>query len=182
MITFSRLVVVAAALFATGCAHAGPAQSWSELYPRLKHGTPVAVTDASGGAVSGKISSASSSLLRLDAAGGPRQFAPDQVREVRRDGDALWNGLLIGAGVGALGAVLPDHPCTRSAPGMTPDCSDPHVAQRLSFLAAMTALGIGLDALHRDHSVLYEPGTRPRAAIVPDFSSRSAGVTLSIQF
>jgi hypothetical protein len=46
----------------------------------------------------------------------------------------------------------------------------------------MTGLGIGLDALHRDHSVLYSPPPHPRATLVPDFSSRSAGVTLAIQF
>jgi hypothetical protein len=79
------------------------------------------------------------------------------VLEVRRNGDPLWNGLLIGAAVGVLGAILPDNKCS----GSPPVCNDRQIPARLAFSAVATAAGAAADAVYRDRTVLYRAASSP---------------------
>jgi hypothetical protein len=138
-------------LACSACAHVQPTQSWPELRQRLAPGRPIAVVDVKGSEVQGKVASVSASALTLKVNGALRRFDSADVREVRRNGDSLRNGLLIGAAVGVLGAILPDDRCS----GSPRVCNDRQILPRLTFAAAATAVGIGVDALHRDRTVLY---------------------------
>lgn len=149
---WASLTMSCAVLF-VGCAPLPPAQSWPELSRRLATGNPVVVTDTSGSEVRGRVAAVSTASLTLNVADASRRFEPAEVRQVRRDGDTLWNGLAWGAAFGAGGALLSDPQCSQSK-------CDPQVPQRLAFVAAMAAAGVGIDALHRDQTVLYRsPGS-----------------------
>jgi hypothetical protein len=132
-----------------------PAQTWPEFVQRVGPGTPVAVTDAAGIEVRGKVSAVSATALTVRTPNGSRSFDANDVRHVRRDGDRLWNGLAIGAAIGTLGAVLPDNRCS----GQPPTC-DTQLPERLTFFAVATAAGVGIDALRRDRTSLYESPAR----------------------
>jgi len=133
------------------CAHLQPTKSWQELGRRLGPGKPVAVTDASGTETRGKVAAISDASLTLNVEGAPHLFDVKDVRQIRRDCDPLWNGLAAGAAVGGLGALLSDSRCS----GRPATCDGRQIAERVAFIAVMTAAGIAVDALHRDRTVLY---------------------------
>jgi hypothetical protein len=154
-------VVIACASTLAGCAHVRPTADWPELEQRISAGSPVVVTDASGGEVRGRVAAVAAESLTLNVGGTPRRFDTVIIREVRRDGDPLWNGLAMGAALGAVGALLPDSSC-----GGQPQCGA-QIPQRLTFFGVMAAAGAGVDALHRDRTILYRSSTRAALGIVP---------------
>ena len=137
----------------TGCAHVRPTESWPELVERLAPGKPVTVTTGSGHEVAGRVSAVSADSITLTVDGASQQFASGDVRQLRRNGDSLWNGIAIGAAIGVTAAALPDtryHDCGGSAL-----CQDKQIPQRLTLFAGVTLTGILIDALHRDRTILY---------------------------
>jgi hypothetical protein len=174
-----RLAVLAFCVASTtGCAPVQPAQSWPDLVQRLQPGTPIAVTDIQGTEMRGKVSAADTTSLTLNTAGAMKQFDAQDVRQVRRDGDPLWNGFVIGAGVGVLGAVLPDNRCS----GQMRVCNDRQIPERLTFAAIATAAGVGIDALYRDRTVLYGPAARVALRVTPVLAPDSRGLSISLGF
>ena len=171
------LMLPLVALSFAGCAHLQPTQAWPELVRRLETGNPVAVTDAEGREVRGRVAAASSASLTLDVNGTARQFDSTDVRQVRRDGDRLWNGLAIGAGIGVLGSALMDNRCS----GQPVRCDDKQVPERIAFLAMTTAAGIGIDALHRDRRTVYESPGRVTLKVLPILTMRTRGLLLVIR-
>ena len=159
-----------------GCAHVHATQSWPELAHRLSNGRTVAVTTAGQVEVVGAVSAVSSESLTLVIDHLPQRFEAKDVRQVRRNGDPLWNGLAIGAGIGLLGALLPDNKCI----GQPARCDDRQIPQRAAFLAAATAVGIGIDALHRDRTVLYRSPARVTVRVVPAWTAHSKAISISI--
>ena len=142
-----------------GCAHVRPTESWPQLVDRLAPGKPVTVTTGSGNEVAGRVSVVSADSIRLTVNGASQQFASGDVRQVRRNGDPLWNGLAIGAAIGATAAVLPDpryYNCGGSA-----SCKDKQIPQRLTLFAGVTITGILIDALHRDRAIVYRSPSTP---------------------
>jgi hypothetical protein len=160
----------------TGCAHVHATQSWPELTHHLSNGTTVAVTTGDQVETVGRLSAVSSESLTVVIDGVPRRFEAGDVRQVRRDGDPLWNGLAIGAGVGLLAAFLPDNKCT----GRPLRCDDRQIPQRTALLATATAAGIAIDALHPDRTVLYRSSTRVIVRLVPTLASDSRGLSIAI--
>jgi hypothetical protein len=150
MIRIAILAVCASLL--SGCAQLPPAHTWPEFVQRVGPGTPVAVTDAGGSEVRGRVSAVSATSLTITTPHGSRSFDATDVRHVRRDGDRLWNGLAIGGAVGTVAAILPDNRCS----GHPPTCDDKQVPERLTVLAVATAAGAGIDALRRDRTSLYD--------------------------
>ena len=169
-------VVALLACSMSGCAHPQPAQSWPELVQRLAPANPVAVTDLHGAEVRGRLSAVSASSLTLNVKGVLRQFDSKDLAQVRRDGDPLWNGLAIGAGIGVAGALINDSPCS----GQRSPCND--VPQRVAFFAVMTAAGITIDALHRDRTVLYRPSNRVTLRIVPLVTADRKSLSFTVGF
>lgn len=115
--------------------------------------------------MAGRVSAVSADALGLMANGVSRQFAVTEVRQVRRNGDSLWNGLAIGLGIGATVAALPDpryYNCGGSAL-----CKDQQVPERLTLFAGVTLTGILIDTLHRDRTILYQPPVTPIAKGAP---------------
>ena len=142
-----------------GCAHVRPTESWPELVQRLAPGKPVTVTTSAGSEVTGRVSAISADSLRLTVQGTAQEFAVHDVRQVRRNGDSVWNGLAIGAAIGATAAALPDpryYNC-----GGTAVCQDKQIPQRLAFFAGVTVTGILIDRLHRDRTILYRSPFTP---------------------
>jgi hypothetical protein len=174
-----RITLFAVCAFSmTGCAHVQPAQSWAELVQRLEPGTRVSVTDAGGTEVRGRVSSLSASSLTLNVAEALRQFDPADVRDVRRDGDPLWNGLAIGAGVGVLGAALPDNRCS----GQPPRCDDKQVPERVTFAVVAITTGIAVDAWRRDRRSLYGAPGRVTLRIIPAFTPHRRSLAFAFVF
>ena len=159
-----------------GCAHVQATQSWPELAQRLSYGTTVAVTTADQVETVGRVSDVSAESLTLVIDRAPRRFEAKDVRQVRRNGDPLWNGLAIGAGVGLLGAVLPDNKCS----GQPLRCDDRQIPPRAAFLAAATATGIAIDALHRDRTVLYRSPGRVNVRFVPSLAGETKSISIVI--
>lgn len=142
-----------------GCAHVRPTESWPELVQRLAPGKPVTVTTSSGSEVAGRVTAIWADSLRLAVHGAPQQFGVHDIRQVRRNGDSLWNGLAIGAAIGATATALPDpryYNC-----GGTALCQDRQIPQRVAFFAGVTITGILIDRLHRDRTILYRSPFRP---------------------
>lgn len=158
------------------CAHPPPARSWTALGSRVAPGNPVAVIEGSGAEVRGRVASVSASALTLNVDGAQRRFEPKDVAQVRRDGDPLWNGLAIGAGIGAFGVLLNDTHCS----GRSYPCND--APERIAFFATMTAAGVALDALHRDRTVLYTAPNRTTLRIVPLAGRDGASLSVRIDF
>lgn len=169
-------LLVCGVLALAGCATVPPTQSWAELGRRVAPGTPVAVTDASGAEVAGTIAAFSSASLDLTVGGARRQFSATEVRQVRRNGDPLWNGLLIGLGIGVVGAALPDNKCS----GQPPVCDDRQWPQRAAFLGLATAAGVGIDALVRDQRLLFTVPGQATLRVVPGLTPGRAGLTMVI--
>jgi hypothetical protein len=146
--------IVMGAALSSACAHARPAQSWSELTPRLRRGSRISVTESSGATAEGRVASITPGALEMDVAGTRRTFTPAGVREVREVGDPLWNGFAIGAGVGVLGAALSDNRCIQQMSGSVA-CTDRQVPQRDAFFGLAAGAGLVIDALHRQNRVVY---------------------------
>lgn len=159
-----------------GCAHVQATQSWPDLAEKLSTGTTVAVSTAAQGETVGRVSAVSSDSLTIVIDRVPRRFEARDVRQVRREGDSLWNGLAIGAGVGVLGALLPDNRCS----GRPLRCNDTQIPQRAAFFAAATAAGLAIDALHRDRTVLYRSPARVVVRLAPSLTAKTKGISVVI--
>jgi hypothetical protein len=159
-----------------GCAHVQATQSWPELAHKLSNGATVAVTTADQVETVGRVSAVSSESITLVIDRAPRRFEANDVQQVRRDGDPLWNGLAIGAGIGLVGAFLPDNKCG----GQPRRCDDRQIPQRTAFLAAATAAGIAIDAFHRDRTVLYRSPGRVIVRLVPSLAAESKSISIAI--
>ena len=80
-----------------------PARSFEELKSRVTIGETISVVDTSARVVAGRIATFSDAALMLAVDGSRRQFAvADIARIERRPRDPVANGLLIGAGAGAV--------------------------------------------------------------------------------
>lgn len=175
---FTAVVLLAAfAAVISGCAHVEPTQSWPRLTERLEPGKPVAVTDAAGAEVRGRVAAVSATSLTLKVAGASRDFAAGDVRHVRRDGDPLWNGFAIGAGVGFMFVALSDNVCTGT---VTASCTGNQVPKRVAIFAVVAAAGAVIDALRRDHTSLYDSPNRVTGRVVPVLVLGHKAVSIAI--
>lgn len=173
------MMTVALAAFtcsAAACAHVQPGQSWPNLTPHLATGQPVAIIDAAGGETRGRLDAISVDSISLNVHGTVRQFESSDVRELTRNGDPLWNGLAIGAAIGAAAALVPDNPCN----GTPPACHGPQIPQRVALFAITAALGVAADALHRDRSVLYRSPVQVTVHFVAASTVRRTGLEFTI--
>lgn len=71
------------------------------------------------------------------------------VRQVQRYDDSLWNGLLIGVGVGASTLLISDPTYERCTKDPRNVCANPQIGERVLAVGVMGAAGAGIDALIR---------------------------------
>ena len=161
-----------------GCAARQPARTFVDLQERLHSGNTVYVTDTTGMETKGKVVEVSASALVLDVKGVHQRVDQGSVRHVQRQGDSLWNGLLIGVAVGASAMLMADptyERCTNDAEKL---CPHSQMGQRILAVGIMGAAGAGVDALiSRRNDVYLAPDQRSqagRAGAVPLPIARSA--------
>jgi hypothetical protein len=135
---------VAVALFPGDARAQTVARSFEELQPILKVGQTVVVTDDSGRQTKGRLTDVSPSALVVSTP-DTRTFAEGTVAEIRSP-DSLSNGVLIGAAIGA-GLATWDYLIDPSEPG--------NAAIFAVAIGLGTAIGAGIDALHKGGKVLY---------------------------
>jgi hypothetical protein len=139
-----------------GCAAARPASQLSDLSRRLPRGSTVYVTDVTRHETKGRIDDVSRAALTLDVNGTRQVFTVGTIRQIERYGDSLWNGIAIGAGIGAASALISDpqyRPC-HNRPAVL--CADAQIPQRVLMIGVMGAAGAGIDALYRRRHLVYQ--------------------------
>jgi hypothetical protein len=165
------------------CACPGQAQpvnsSLDELGNLRQTGSTVTVTDASGREYRGTVADVSPTLLSVQAGRAIRRFAVADVRSVRvREDDALLNGALVGAavGAGATSLLFLDNECR----------NDGACYGAVAAYAGIGALvGLGVDALlHREVVVYAAPtgGAGPVMRPMPVLAGGQKGIRLLFEF
>lgn len=159
-----------AGVFVTTGASAQPiARSFEDLPRTLKVGQTVFVTDATGRQTKGKIANLSASTLVV-LTPETRTFADGAVTEIRTV-DPLWNGALIGVGVG-IGLAIWDYLIDPSEPG--------NAAIFTAGIGLGAAIGSGIDALvRRPGKTVY---LARRVRVSPLLGHARQGVRLSVRF
>lgn len=104
----------------------------------------------------------SSVLRRAPTRAGLAQAPPG-----KRPTDSLWNGVLIGAGVGALVGLIPDH---------YDDCEECHDSLYAS-IAVGAGIGLVVDLVRRPASSV-RPADPPRVGVSVGVNRHHAGVQL----
>jgi hypothetical protein len=72
--------------------------------------------------------------------------------------------------------VLPDNKCS----GQRPRCDDKQIPERAAFLAAAMAVGTGIDAFHRDRTVLYQSPGRVTIRFTPTLTPERKSIVVAI--
>jgi hypothetical protein len=154
--------------------------SFTDLQTTLKAGDLVTITDDGGAQTRGTFERVGTSI-RLSVDGVAREWAPQEVREIRRRGDSLKNGLIIGlVSGGAAGAVFGWAVGTLfEAEGHDP--AGPVIGLLALGLGAGAGIGAGLDAAITGNTVVYRRS--PRAvSVAPMLSPRAQGVRVAVAF
>jgi ElaB/YqjD/DUF883 family membrane-anchored ribosome-binding protein len=143
-------VMVVAAVLVLGCGPTADAQpiasSFEALDATLRAQSPIEVTRDDGTRVTGVFQTVEGGRLVL--ATGERRLTIDQgnVRRIdTRRHDSLWNGVLIGAGIGGLLGLIPDY---------YDDCEECHDSLYAS-IAVGAGVGLLVDALRRERQTVY---------------------------
>jgi hypothetical protein len=123
-------------------------------------GDVVYVTDIGGTTVKGKLAAMTADTVSLRGAAGPRQMPTDTIRDIRwQRRDSILNGVLIGAGVGAIPglywlAVDPNE-CTGLCPeeyafiaigAVAGGLIDYAITRKVTIYPVVTRSGYGLQA------------------------------------
>jgi hypothetical protein len=164
------------------------ARSMDELGRRMKPGQKVQVLERSGRLTEGVITEVSESSLTLFA-GENRTLPAEEVLRVDREGDPVWNGILIGAASGAVAGVV----VLLSSRSLSeeqkladncPECTSPSIVA----IAAAEGAAVGwlIDGLRKGRTRLYEaPLSRTRRATVdvtPVVGQGRRGLAVAVGF
>jgi hypothetical protein len=180
--TFRLQFVALLVLFSVSVQTAASAQTVpvnpSTLDAVLMPGTTVWITDSTGREERTRIVDVAGDVVTTSTGEETRRIRKAEVTRVSaRRADSVWNGALIGAGVGVASGLFF---CSLMEPWET--CrGDISSMSRVGALGA--GIGIGIDALIRGRKTLYEavPGSRQlRAAPIVD--RRARGLQVSLNF
>jgi hypothetical protein len=147
---------------------------------RLEEGDAVAITEVNGRRFNARVESLTPSALIVTSDRGRWTFAPDQLSSVRTR-DPLWNGTLIGLGIGFGVAVV----TTRAMCGSNDsECAAiVNLVLGIPSVAGGAAVGALVDALRRETVYRGPAGSRGGALrIAPMLSRDRQGIRLSVTF
>ncbi|MBS1816817.1 MAG: hypothetical protein JSU08_02710 [Acidobacteria bacterium] len=172
-------VAVGLLLVADRAGAQGIAQSFDELRLLVRPGETIRVLQDDTTSVKGTFVGARPEQLTLRVGSKDLEVTPAHVREIRkRRQDSLSNGarigLAVGAGFGALGALMCD--------GCTATVSIPFA---LIYGGIGAGIGTGLDALVQEDAVIYASPARRAASrmrIGPLVDARRRGVGVAFAF
>lgn len=154
---------------------AGPrAASFDQLRLMVGFGEKVTVTNAAGEAVTGEITSITTSRISVRARGMVKEFVDQDVVSIRqRRSDSLADGAKWGLAIGAAAGFLACGTC-HAGPGLV-------TAAMFGGIGA--GIGVGVDAMMQGQVVLYRSHTsKTRISVAPQLARSRQAVTLSIGF
>lgn len=170
-------------LSVTACAGKRIPTTFTEMAPRVPEGTTVYVTTTDGKEVPGRLAAVSGSSMTVSLRdASTRDFDEADVTRIRVK-DPLWNGMLIGAGVGGLFTfALNDAGCVE--PYASPSCIKVSRGAGIAIGTAIgAALGTGFDMLHHPHVFRStNSGRGARLFIAPVVTPTVLGVRVSSRF
>jgi hypothetical protein len=126
------------------------ATTFRDLTGAIEPGRRLVVTTIDGATVRGRFQGLDASRLFIRTGDGIREFSESDVRELRRRGDRLWNGALIGMGAGAVGGML--------LGSNRPGCGGESICGAIGFGAGAllgALIGLTADALMPHDDLLY---------------------------
>ena len=172
-------------LLCSGAARAnaqGVASSFDQLAVLVETGDTIAVVDATGRKIEGRVWNVAHDALILGTATGPLKFGESDVATIsqRRD-DSLKNGAIIGAVAATAffvtaGVALRDH-----------DGGDVIMSGAIAWGALIAgmgaAAGLGIDALITRRHLIYEKSaSRNSVSVSPVFGHGRRGAAMTIRF
>jgi len=145
---------------------AQPAVSPADLASRIESGDTISVLDTMSREVRGVLGTLSDTMLTLMVDGKLRDIPFSEVRRITRIGrDPLWNGILIGAGVGALSGA------TLGGPGVA-----------VQGAVIYGAIGALIDKARRGRVEVYRAPAGPAVRVLPIYSPGQQGIRVSLSF
>jgi hypothetical protein len=123
----------------------------------LEQGDELRITRRDARETFGILQSVSSSSMTIATENGSQEVPLDLVRRVKRRGDRLWDGMVIGAAFGAAISAATFVPCDSQA--SWGPCGENFTTSRagdaLAGAAVFGLIGLGIDAAHRGWSTVY---------------------------
>jgi hypothetical protein len=179
-----RLLVMAAAVLPTSIGAQTVASTPDELRGRLTIGQRIAVTDNTGQTTTGEAESVTGSVLVLrvrDNLGTTRRttFGFDTVRQIR-GADRLWNGILVGAGVGVgVSWAIVSQGCSPNDPECTANAM---AAVGVPLVAGFAAGGALVDWVIGKKVIYRSPARNQRLMVAPVLAKDKRGLWMSVRF
>ena len=146
----------------------------------VARGARLLVIDRSGSETAGTLVGVRPTALQLLVGNRAVEISGPEIAEIRRDGDSLWNGVLLGSAFGGAVAL--------SFIGQV-DCQTCGAWEAASVWLALSgggaAVGGLLDHLQRDGRVAYRGGDRegsPRVLLSPLIAPGRRGLVMTRRF
>ena len=174
----TALGVVGLLLATAGAVHAQT--MFADLQERVKPGDVVTIQDDSGRVTRGVLEAAGPSI-RLSVDGTTREWFADNVREIRRRGDSIANGMKIGMLSGGVVGALFGAAIASLLQNEGHDAVGPFLGVMALGLGAGAGIGAGLDAAITGSTVVYRQPKRT-TSIAPVVSHNGGGVRLAFTF
>jgi hypothetical protein len=172
------VIGVLAVFLAADRAHAQG--SFDGIAATLRPGDVITVVDESGDRTRGRLESIGP-LIRLSVDGVGREWSPQQVREIRRRGDSVKNGLMIGMiSGGAVGTVF-GLALASLLQNEGHDAAGPFVGILGLGVGIGAGIGVGLDAAIPGSTVVYRQPRRT-VSLSPAVTPTAQSLRVAIAF
>jgi hypothetical protein len=152
------------------------ASGLAQIRERVPRGSVLVVSDKSGVVVTGTLAAAADDALELEVLGDRRRFTADVIERVQwQRADSLLNGVLIGAGIGAIHGIYWLAADPNECRGL---CSEDYVA-----IAAGGAIGALVDRAFHGLVTVYSAGAaNPGAMAAAPHAGRRTGIQFAWRF
>jgi hypothetical protein len=156
------------------------ASTLEQLRVLVRPGDNLAVTDAAGQELRGKVFELSSTSLVMETRGQRHEFFGDDIRRITQPHHAdLGTGARWGFGVGASFGVL----MMATMYGECRGCATWAIANAVAVGGVGASVGVGIAASITDQRVIYSRPSRPvKVAVAPLIDRERQGISVSLQF